>query len=256
MLLLALETSTMTGSVALVEAPPQEEGPCGGVKILAEYTVNLPGTHSERLMPTIDRLLKEASLSIGNIQGIALAWGPGSFTGLRIGVSTVKGLAYALRVPVVGVPTLDALAQNVRFAPFLVCPVLDARKKEVYAALFRGEGEGNLQKISEDWAVSPEKLCSRIAEKTLFLGSGIEVYGAIFKKNLGPRALFASPELSLPRAVNVARLSLPKFQAGRTLDIFSFTPVYVRRSEAEIHYEAKERNWTDPKPSEKNGHQK
>jgi tRNA threonylcarbamoyladenosine biosynthesis protein TsaB len=256
MLLLALETSTMTGSVALVEAPLPEGGPCGGEKILAEYTVNLPGTHSERLMPAIDRILQEASLSIGNIQGIALAWGPGSFTGLRIGASTVKGLAYALRVPVVGVPTLDALAQNVRFASYPICPVLDARKKEVYAALFRGDGEGNLQKIGEDWVVSPEKLCSRIAEKTVFLGSGTEVYGETFKKNLGPLALFAPPELSLPRAVHIARLSLPKFQAGRTLDIFSFTPVYVRRSEAEIHYEAKERKGTDPKPEEKNGHQK
>ena len=105
-----------------------------------------------------------------------------------------------------------------------------------------------MQKISEDWAVSPEKLCSRIVEKTVFLGSGTEVYGETFKKNLGPRALFAPPELSLPRAVHVARLSLPKFQAGRTLDLFSFTPVYVRRSEAEIHYEAKERKGTEPKP--------
>jgi len=238
----------MTGSVALVEAPPQEKGSCRGEKILAEYTVNLPGTHSERLMPTIHRLLKEASLSIGDIQGIALAWGPGSFTGLRIGVSTVKGLAYALRVPVVGVPTLDALAQNLRFASSLICPVLDARKKEVYAALFRGDGEGNLQKISEDWVVSPEKLCSRIAEKTIFLGTGVQVYGEIFEKNLGPHALFVPPELSLPRGVHVARLSLPKFQDGRILDLFSFTPVYVRRSEAEIHYEAKERKGMDPKP--------
>ena len=248
MLLLALETSTMTGSVALVEAPPQEKGSCREEKILAEYTVNLPGTHSERLMPTIDRLLKEASLSIGDIQGIALAWGPGSFTGLRIGVSTVKGLAYALRVPVVGVPTLDALAQNVRFASSLICPVLDARKKEVYAALFRGDGEGNLRRISEDWVVSPEKLCSRIAERTIFLGTGVQVYGEIFEKNIGPKALFAPPELSLPRGVHVARLSLPKFQDGRILDLFSFTPVYVRRSEAEIHFEAKESKGIGPKP--------
>jgi tRNA threonylcarbamoyl adenosine modification protein YeaZ len=248
MLILALETSTLTGSVALVNAPLGGDGSLGGEKILAEYSLNLPGTHSERLMPAIDRLLHEASLSISDIQGIALAWGPGSFTGLRIGVSTVKGLAYALRIPVVGVPTLDALAQNVRFASSLICPVLDARKKEVYAALFRGDGEGNLHKISEDWVLSPEKLCSQIAEKTIFLGNGIEAYGETFKKNLGPHALFAPPELSLPRAVHVARLSLPKFKSGQTLDVFSFTPAYVRRSEAEIHYEAKERKMTDPKP--------
>jgi tRNA threonylcarbamoyladenosine biosynthesis protein TsaB len=248
MLVLALETSTMTGSVALVEAPLREDGSFGGEKVLAEYTISLPGTHSERLMPTIDRLLQGVSLPISDIQGIALACGPGSFTGLRIGASTVKGLAYALRVPVVGVPTLDALAQNVRFASSLICPVLDARKKEVYASLFRGDGEGNLHKISEDWVLSPQKLCSRITEKTIFLGNGIEVYGDTFKKNLGSQALFAPLELSLPRAVHVARLSLPKFKSCLTLDVFSFTPIYIRRPEAEIHYEAKERKMKDPKP--------
>lgn len=249
MLILALETSTLTASVALLEAPLREDASFRGEKILAEYTLNLPGTHSERLMPAIDRLLQEASLSTCEIQGIALALGPGSFTGLRIGVSTVKGLAYALQVPVAGVPTLDALAQNVRFASSLICPVLDARKKEVYAALFRGNGEGELKKISEDWVLSPEKLCSRMAEKTIFLGNGVEVYGETFKKILGPQALFAPPELSLPRAVHVARLSLPKFKSSRTLDVFSFTPVYVRRSEAEIHYEAKERKNVSPETS-------
>ena len=100
----------------------------------------------------------------------------------------------------------------IRFASSLICPVLDARKKEVYAALFRGDGEGNLQKISEDW-VSPRKISVRGSlEKTVFLGNGIEVYGETFKKKLGSRALFAPPELSLPRAVHVARLSLPGFQ--------------------------------------------
>jgi len=249
MLILALETSTLTSSVALVEAPLREDASFRGEKVLAEYTLNLPGTHSERLMPAIDRLLQEASLSVNEIQGIALALGPGSFTGLRIGVSTAKGLAYALRVPVAGVPTLDALAQNFRFASSSICPVLDARKKEVYAALFRGDGEGNLRKISEDWVLPPEKLCSRISEKTIFLGNGVEVYEETFKKKLGPHALFAPPELSLPRAAHVARLSLAKFKNGLTLDVFSFTPIYIRRSEAEIHYEAKERNNVSPEKS-------
>jgi tRNA threonylcarbamoyl adenosine modification protein YeaZ len=241
MLILAIETSTLAGSVALMEAPLHENGLFSGEMILGEYTLNLAATHSARLMPSIDRLLQEASISITNVQGIALALGPGSFTGLRIGVSSVKGLAYALRVPVVGVPTLDVLAQNVRFASSLICPVLDARKKEVYAALFRGNGEGQVDKISEDWVLAPEDLCSRITAKTIFLGNGIEVYGEFLKKRLGPRALFALPELFLPRAVNVARLSLPKFKKGLTLDIFSFVPTYLRRSEAEIQYEARER---------------
>lgn len=239
MLILAVETSTSTGSVALVEAPLPEDDLFRGEKVLAEVILNLPVTHSESLMPSIDRLLQEASISITHVQGIALALGPGSFTGLRIGASTVKGLAYALRVPVVGVPTLDALAHNARFASSLICPVLDARKKEVYAALFRGNGEGRVDKISEDWVMAPEDLCSRIVEKTIFLGNGIELYGKVLREKLGPHALLAPPDLSLPRALNVARLSLPKFKKGITLDIFSFTPTYIRRSEAEIQHQVK-----------------
>ena len=241
MLILAVETSTQTGSIALVEASIGKDGSEGREKILGETTLSSPETHSARLMPTIDRLLRETSLTIHEVQGIALGLGPGSFTGLRIAVSTVKGLAFALKVPVVGVPTLDALAYNFPYASTLVCPVLDARKKEVYAALFRGNGEGQLKKISEDWVLSPEDLCSRVQEKTLFLGNGIEVYGGLFKEKLGSLAVLAPPELSLPRAVNIARLSLSGFKEGQTLNLSSFTPIYVRRSEAEILYDSKER---------------
>ncbi len=238
MLILALDTSTLTGSVALMEASldGQENS---REEIIGEHILNIRSTHSERLMPAIDSLLQGAALSIRDIQGIALTIGPGSFTGLRIGVSTVKGLAYALRVPVVGIPTLDALTQNLLFASGLICPLLDARKKEVYAALFRGDGQ-SVEKISPDWVLSPEDLCDRVKEKTIFLGNGLEIYRELIETRLGSLALFAPPELSLPRAVNVARLSIPKFKKGQTLDLFSFTPVYVRRSEAEIHFAAKE----------------
>ena len=241
MIILAMETSTLTGSVALVEAPVGGDGTWKREKILGETSLCTPETHSAKLMPAIDRLLLETSLTIRQVQGIAVGLGPGSFTGLRIAVSTVKGLAYSLKVPVVGVPTLDALAYNLPYASMLVCPVLDARKKEVYAALFRGNREGHLEKISEDWVLSPEDLCSRISEKTVFLGNGIEVYGEFFKERLGSRVLFAPPELSLPRAANVARLSLLKFKDGLSLDLSSFAPIYIRRSEAEVHYEAIER---------------
>jgi tRNA threonylcarbamoyl adenosine modification protein YeaZ len=237
MLILAVETSTFTGSVALVEASLPE----GAGRIVGETTLNLSETHSSRLMPTIDRLLRETSRSIQAVQGIAVGLGPGSFTGLRIAVSTVKGLAFSLRVPVVGVPTLDALAHNFPYASPLVCPVLDARKKEVYATLFRGNGEGQLRRIGEYWVLSPEELCSRISERTILVGSGAEVYGETFREKLGSRALFAPPEFSFPRASTVARLSLPSFQDGQTLDLMTFSPIYVRRSEAEIHWERKER---------------
>ncbi len=240
MLILAIETSTQAGSIALVEAPSGEELPTGE-KLLGEYLLDLPRTHSERLMPSIDRLLQDTSLSINRVQGIAISLGPGSFTGLRIGVAAAKGLAYALRIPVVGISTLEALANNIPYATSLICPVLDARKKEVYAALFRGNGQERLQKISEDWILPPEDLCSRISEETIFLGNGIETYGAVLRGKLGSNALFAPSELSTPRAASVARLSLSQFKKGLSMDLFSFTPIYIRRSEAEIQYEAKEK---------------
>jgi len=240
MLILAVETSTLTGSVALIEAPSGGGGPGGREKLLGETILAAPETHSARLMPAIDRLLRETSLNVRRIQGIAVGLGPGSFTGLRIAVSTVKGLAFSLGVPVAGVPTLDALAGNVPYACTQVCPVLDARKKEVYAALFRGNGEGQLEKVSGDWVLPPEDLCRRLAEKTLLLGNAVEIYGELFRARLGEDALFAPPELSVPRAAIVARLSVPAFREERTLDVSSFTPLYVRRSEAEIRYGAKE----------------
>ncbi|MGE5253764.1 MAG: tRNA (adenosine(37)-N6)-threonylcarbamoyltransferase complex dimerization subunit type 1 TsaB [Planctomycetaceae bacterium] len=240
MLILAVETSTFTGSVALVEGAT-EGGDSPSLRVIGETTLQVSETHSSRLMPSIDRLLRETSLPVQKVQGIAVGLGPGSFTGLRIAVSTVKGLAFALRVPVAGVPTLDALANNILYASTQVCPVLDARKKEVYAALFRGDGEGQLKKISDDWVLSPEDLCSRISEATVLVGNGTEVYAEIFRRRLGSRALFAPPELSFPRAVQVARLALPAFQRGEKLDLFRFTPIYVRRSEAEIHRERRER---------------
>ena len=237
MLILAIETSTNTASIALWQTAEKEKSPPAQEKIIGELTLNLCGNHSATLMPGIDQLLKETKLQIEQVQGIALALGPGSFTGLRIGVATVKGLAYALKVPVVGVSTLDVLAQNVCYACKLVCPVLDARKKEVYAALYRGDGSGCLTKINADMVVAPEELSKQIKEEVIFLGNGVEVYGEIWQKQLGAKAFFAPPEFSHPRAVQVARLSLPKFHNGQFLNLFSFGPLYLRRSEAEVNWE-------------------
>lgn len=242
MLILALETATLTGSAALVEAGFREGGPRPDMKILAEATLRLPGTHSERLMPSVHNLLEAASRTIHDVEGIALSLGPGSFTGLRIGASTAKGLAFALKIPVAGISTLEALANNAPYHPATVCPVLDARKKEVYAAFFQGNEEGTVSRRSEDRVLSPEDLCRRVTGKTLFLGDGAEAYAGFIREKLGPLASFASPELSLPRALNVAKLSLPLFQNGRTLELFSFAPVYLRRSEAEIRFQPEGKN--------------
>ncbi|RKY01883.1 tRNA (adenosine(37)-N6)-threonylcarbamoyltransferase complex dimerization subunit type 1 TsaB, partial [Candidatus Poribacteria bacterium] len=126
MRVLGIDTSTTTGSIGLID----------GDKVVAEHVLDVMETHSSRLMPAIDQMLKKAGLSIWDVDLIAVSKGPGSFTGLRVGVATAKGLAYALRKPIVGVPSLDVLAFGVKFFDGLICPLLDARRGEVYGAIY------------------------------------------------------------------------------------------------------------------------
>src|SRR5512137_274131 len=139
MYILGIETATKTGGVAIVS----EQG------VVAEYTLNIEVTHSERLMSTVDRVLADTGLTISNIDGFGISIGPGSFTGLRIGLSTVKGLAFTTGKRVAAVPTLKALAWNIPYPLHPVCPLLDAKKKEVYAALYRHDGGELLQMLPE-----------------------------------------------------------------------------------------------------------
>ena len=133
--------------------------------VIAEYLLNIPVTHSERLLGAIELVLKEARAAIGDLDGWAISLGPGSFTGLRIGVSTVKGLAFATRKPVVGVSTLDVLASQISPTPYLICPILDARKKEVYTAFYRYEEGNSPKRLSAYQAIRPEDLVKRIERK-------------------------------------------------------------------------------------------
>ncbi len=220
---LAIETSTMAGSVALVDE--------GG--LISEHLLNIKVTHSERLLPTIDDTLRDAKVRISDIDGFAISIGPGSFTGLRIGASTIKGLAFATGKPVVGIPTLDALAENVLFTDYLVCPIMDARKKEVYTAFYKRDEKNTLRKLTTDLAIRPGDLLKRIKEKVVFLGDAIDVYCALIRGELQDLALFAPINLRLPRASNVARLGLDELRKNHTIDLHTFTPSYVRRSEAE-----------------------
>src|SRR5512142_2379760 len=139
MYVLGIETSTKTGSVAVVSDKA----------VIAQYSLNIEITHSERLMSTVDRVLKDTGIALSQLDGFAVATGPGSFTGLRIGVSTVKGLAFATGKPVAAVPTLFALAWNVPHAAWPVCPLLDARKKEVYAAVYALDGASRTPAAAE-----------------------------------------------------------------------------------------------------------
>jgi tRNA threonylcarbamoyladenosine biosynthesis protein TsaB len=223
MLVLGIETSTTQGGVAIIN----------GDRLLCECVLNVEITHSERLLPAIDRALADARISLESLGGIAAAIGPGSFTGLRIGLSTVKGLAYATGVPVVGVPTLEALAWNLPAARWQVCAVLDARKQEVYAALFRHEPEG-LVRVMEDTALTPEALCGLIRKPTLFVGDGLAAYGALFRARLGERLLIPPLSHRGARPAGVAELGRVRLLRGERDAPASLVPRYLRPSEAEL----------------------
>lgn len=223
MFILGIETATPVGSVAVVN----DDG------LVGEYTLNVSLTHSERLLPVIDQLLKSINVPFSRIDAMAVSLGPGSFTGLRIGVSTIKGLSLAGKKPVVGIPTLDGLVHNYPCPEIMVCPMLDARKNEVFTASYRWETTLKLKKLTSDLALSPKKFLQNITEKVIFLGDGSQVYRALIEEILGSKALFAPPHLRHPRAGTIAWLGLDAVKKGKTQVIDQLTPIYVRPPEAE-----------------------
>ncbi len=226
MKVLGIDTSTSCGSIGLIDDE----------RIISEYLLNIPVTHSERLLGSIELILKEARFTMGDLDGWAISLGPGSFTGLRIGVSTVKGLALATGKPVAGVSTLDVLASQISSTPYLICPILDARKGEVYTAFYR-YGEGNdLKRQSTYQAIKPEDLIKKIDERTIFIGDGVKTYGDDLRSSLTSLSVFPPHQLNLPHGSGVAQLGLELLRKGECLDLPTFTPLYVRPSEAEMKF--------------------
>jgi tRNA threonylcarbamoyladenosine biosynthesis protein TsaB len=206
-------------------------------EVVSDYLLNLPVTHSERLLGAIELVLREGRCPVGQLDGWAISLGPGSFTGLRIGVSTVKGLAFASGKPVAGVSTLDVLASQIGPTPHLICPILDARKKEVYTAFYRYEEGSSLKRLSDDQALRPEDLVKRIKEQTIFLGDGVKTYRDFLSVSLSSLAVFPLSPLHVPRGSMVAKLGSALLQRGKPLDLPTFSPVYVRPSEAEMKWQ-------------------
>lgn len=221
--ILAVETATPQGSVSLVG----EEG------VILERQSGSTSSHAIWLQPAIRDLLADASFALEDVDGFAVSGGPGSFTGLRIGLSTVKGLSLATGKPVVAVPTLDAMAELVPASRQLICPLLDARKKEVYAALYRPLPGGILRRESDYLALAPRALAELIDERVLFLGNGLDLYGDLLADLLGEKAVFASKRFRYPRAAAVGRLGLRLLAQGQAGDLDELEPLYVRPSEAE-----------------------
>ncbi len=208
--------------------------------LIAEYALNIAETHASRLMPMIDEVLKDAHLTITEMEAIAVGLGPGSFTGLRIGIATAKGLAMALNKPIVGIPTLDALAHNLSCKLGLICPILDAKRGEIYAALYRYHGD-TLEKLTENLVLPMRELLTRINEPVIFLGDAINIYRDLIEEKLGERASLAPHYLRLPRAANLAALALEKLKAGEEGNLHRIKPLYVRRADAEVRWQKRKR---------------
>jgi tRNA threonylcarbamoyladenosine biosynthesis protein TsaB len=218
--LLAVDTSTLAGGVALLD----------GERVVGEYLLDVRLTHSERLLPAVDRLLADAGWTPARLEGLAVTIGPGSFTGLRIGISTVKGLALALGCPIAPVPTLDALAASLPFAALPVCPVLDARRGEVYASLYRWTGE----RMHREWdylALPPAALAAKLTEPVAVLGDGAERIDSPFARRVPPQRRLLSPS-----AVGV--LGMARLRAGDGVSAADLVPLYLRPSEAELRHGA------------------
>lgn len=227
-LILSIETSTGCGSIGLTR----------GERLLGEATAQPEVTHSRRLLGTVDWLMQAVGIDWVDLDGIAVSLGPGSFTGLRIGMAAAKGLAMATGVPLIGVSTLDALALSCQGSVERICPVLDARKQEVYAALYQpGEEDGYPRRLSEDEAVSPETLTGRIDQPTIMAGPAVAVYGHILIKN--PLVRLLPAPLAYPRALHIGLLGARLLAHGQVLDAALAVPRYVRASDAEINLKIK-----------------
>ncbi len=224
MKILAIETSTMLGGVAIMD---ETRG------LVIEAKLNVKTAHSERLMTGIDHALKQAGLDISDIDVFGVAIGPGSFTGLRIGLSAVKGFSYATGKPVVSVPSLEAFAWNFPYSEYPVCTMFDARKDEVYAAVFRWKGNG-FEQVMDAVSIRPVALVKSLEGKVIFAGEGALIYRETIAEFAGGDALFPPPHSMVPSPANVAYLGLRKASNGDFSEPAGLVPCYVRKSEAEI----------------------
>lgn len=232
MKILGLDSSGLVASVAVVEDE----------NLLAEYTVNYKKTHSQTLLPMLDEIAKMIQLDLSTVDAIAAAAGPGSFTGLRIGSATAKGLGLALKKPLIPVPTLDALACNIFDTDALVCPIMDARRSQVYTSVYTCTGS-RPQPLMEACAMGILDLIAKLNERkqpVIFLGDGVAVYRDVILKHVSVPVTFAPAHVNKQRASAVAALGLILFKEGCQVTAADFRPDYLRKSQAEREREEKE----------------
>lgn len=234
MRILALDSSGLVASVAVVAGADGK----ADAQTIGEYTMNYKKTHSQTLLPMLDELVKMTEVDLKTIDAIAVSAGPGSFTGLRIGSATAKGLGLALEKPLIHIPTLEGLAYNLYGIEGLVCPIMDARRGQVYTGIYRFDKEGELQVVEDQMAVAIEELAEKLQnyeEKVTFLGDGVPV----FKERIAEELLteipvsFAPAHMNRQRAASVGTLALKYYAEGRIETAAEHQPDYLRVSQAE-----------------------
>ena len=232
MKILALDSSGLVASVAVVEDD----------NMLAEYTVNYKKTHSQTLLPMLDEIGKMIELDLSTVDAIAVAAGPGSFTGLRIGSATAKGLGLAMNKPLIHIPTLEGLAYNLCGTDAIVCPIMDARRGQVYTGIYEFCGN-ELVVLEDQMAISIEELGEHLKKydkRVIFLGDGVPVFREKLTKEIlaeeieaGREIQFAPANMNRQRAASVGTLGLRYYAAGKTETAMEHEPDYLRLSQAE-----------------------
>jgi len=215
---LAIDTSTDTASLAIVQDS----------QVLAELTWRCEQNHSVELLPRLTRLLEQTKLNLQSINGIIVARGPGSFNGLRVGISTAKGLAFSLKIPVVGINTLEVEAYQHAATGLPVCPIFNAGRGEIAAAIYQRKG-GQWCQIIAQHITTLDALCSQITTKTIFCGEFISAIAEQLAKQLGQRAIIPPPASRLRRASFLAELGLKRLETGDYDNPATLQPIYLRR---------------------------
>lgn len=230
MRILAVDTSSNVATAAVMEDNT----------LLGEYILNHKKTHSQKIMVMIEQLLADLELTVQDIDLFAASVGPGSFTGLRIGVATVKALAHAAGKRVVSVGTLEALAYNVPHAEHIIVPIMDARRNNVFTASYIWD-EG-FKEIGEPEAISIEECVESCGEflDTIFVGDGVAVHGEYIREKLGEHAIFPHGAVIGARASSVAACAMEKAKRGDAQSYLEMKPYYIRKSQAEQELEKKE----------------
>lgn len=232
MLVLGIDTSTKVGSLGLYDT---EKG------LIAENTMVLKQTHSERLMPLLENMLEMVDKTVHDLDGYAVAIGPGSFTGLRIGVTTARTLAQITDKPIIGISTLKGTAFNLTTSGGLICPIFDARNRRVYTSLFRG-GEDEPERLREDYGCKIDKLLDDLKEEEeniYFVGDVVGQYQTEIKEVLGEQAKFPPRSLQIPKGGSFAQLGANGLEKGQEVELLKLTPNYLKPAQAELNWRKK-----------------